>query len=118
VPLATALSLELGIRAAFVRKVAKPYGTAKLAEGAPVEGRRVVVVEDVVTSAGQVVASVGDLRAFGAVVDLALCVIDREEGGSDRLAALGVELRSLLRHRDLEAARSTSTRGRPSAAQA
>ena len=57
VPVATALSLASGIPAAFVRKEAKAYGTAKLAEGAPVEGRRVVIVEDVVTTGGQVALS-------------------------------------------------------------
>ena len=48
VPVATALSLATGIPAVFVRKKAKPYGTAKLAEGVEIEGRRVLVIEDVI----------------------------------------------------------------------
>ncbi|WP_425329453.1 transposase family protein [Streptomyces inhibens] len=63
------------------------YGTCRLAEGAEVAGRRVLVVEDVVTSGGQVVLSTADLRGSGAQVDEALCVIDREQGGADALAA-------------------------------
>src|SRR4051812_46731355 len=43
VPIATALSLQTGLPAAFVRKEAKKYGTARLAEGADIAGRRVTV---------------------------------------------------------------------------
>lgn len=45
IPIATALSIESGIRAAFVRKKAKEYGTCKLAEGADVNGKRVCVIQ-------------------------------------------------------------------------
>ena len=95
VPIATAMSLRTGLPVAFVRKEAKPYGTAKLAEGAEVDGRVVVVVEDVLTTGGQVVASTRELRARGAVVDTVLCVIDRS-GGHHRLRDEGLGLLSLF----------------------
>jgi orotate phosphoribosyltransferase len=101
VPLAVMLSQLSGIPTAFVRKEAKRYGTRRLAEGAAVEGKRVLVVEDVVTSGGQVVISTGDLRANGAIVEHALCVIDREAGGPEALAAAGVALRALFRMGEL-----------------
>lgn len=96
VPLATMLSQVTGIPALFVRKEAKTYGTCQLTEGGEIDGRRLTVVEDVVTSGGQVVISCGDLRARGAVVAHALCVIDRESGGPAALAGIGVELRPLF----------------------
>lgn len=105
VPLATALSLETGLPAAFVRKAPKEYGTRRLAEGADVAGRRVVVVEDVVTSGGQVLTSCADLRERGADVVRVLCVIDREAGGAERLAAAGLDLAALFRMSELSAAR-------------
>jgi orotate phosphoribosyltransferase len=101
VPLATMLSQVTGLPARFVRKQAKGYGTCRLAEGGDVDGQRLTVVEDVVTSGGQVVASCGDLRDRGAVVDVALCVIDRESGGAEALRAIGVELRPLYRMSEL-----------------
>jgi orotate phosphoribosyltransferase len=104
VPIATALSRHTGLPAAFVRKKAKTYGTAQLAEGAEVQGKRVVVVEDVVTSGGQVVISTGDLRALGADVATALCVIDRESGGGAALTEAGLELRALYTMTELKAA--------------
>ena len=104
VPLAVALSQLTGLPTAFVRKRAKEYGTRRLAEGADVEGRRVLVVEDVVTSGGQVVLSTADLRAAGAEVDHAVCVIDRQSGGADALAAVGVALRPLFTMAELKAA--------------
>lgn len=104
VPLATALSLQTGVPVAFVRKQAKDYGTCRLAEGAPVEGRRVVVVEDVVTSGGQVIESCTALRERGADVVRVLCVVDREAGGADRLAAARLPLHPLFLASALRAA--------------
>jgi orotate phosphoribosyltransferase len=101
VPLATALSFETGLPARFVRKEAKTYGTCQLAEGGDVDGMRLVVVEDVVTSGGQVIASSADLRGLGAKVETVLCVIDREAGGAEKLAAEGLELRPLFRMSEL-----------------
>ena len=68
VPIATALALRAGWPIVFVRKRAKDYGTRQLAEGYDVRGRRVLVIEDVVTSGGQVIASANDLRTLGAIV--------------------------------------------------
>jgi orotate phosphoribosyltransferase len=98
----TALGRHTGLPCAFVRKAAKPYGTSRLAEGASVEGRRVLVVEDVVTSGGQIVISTGHLRKLGADVEHALCVIDRQEGGAEALASNGISLSALLTREDLE----------------
>ena len=102
VPVATALSLATGLPAAFVRKVAKTYGTARLAEGAPIDGRRVLVVEDVITTGGQVALSTSDLRDRGALVERVLCVIDRSEGDHGKLDAIGVEVDSLFTRADLD----------------
>ncbi|HEY2330688.1 MAG TPA: orotate phosphoribosyltransferase [Acidimicrobiales bacterium] len=96
VPVATLLSQVTGLPALFVRKKAKDYGTCRLAEGGEVAGRRLVVVEDVVTTGGQVLESCAELRALGATVDTVLCVIDREAGGAEAFAAQGLELRSLF----------------------
>ena len=102
VPVATALSLATGIPAVFVRKQAKSYGTAKLAEGPDIDGRNLVIVEDVVTTGGQIVLSATDLRERGAHVGAALCAIDRQQGGSEHLAENGITMRSVLRRVDLE----------------
>jgi orotate phosphoribosyltransferase len=103
VPLATMLSQITGLPAYFVRKEAKTYGTCQLAEGGDVDGHALLVVEDVVTSGGQVIASCGDLRARGARVEHALCVIDRESGGPAGLAEIGVELHALYTMSELTA---------------
>lgn len=102
VPVATALSLATGLPTAFVRKEAKAYGTAKLAEGAPIDGKRVLVVEDVITTGGQVVLSTTDLRERGALVTDVLCVIDRSGGDHAPLDEASLHLRSLFTRADLE----------------
>jgi orotate phosphoribosyltransferase len=104
IPVVTALGRHTGLPCAFVRKQAKTYGTRRLAEGAEVAGRRVLVVEDVVTSGGQIVLSTADLRGLGADVREALCVIDREQGGAQTLSSEGISLLALLTAADLRAA--------------
>ena len=103
VPIATVLSQLTGIPAYFVRKEAKTYGTCRLAEGGDIEGQRITVVEDVVTSGGQVIISCGDLRERGAIVEQAVCVIDRESGGPAGLADIGVTLHPLFTMTELNA---------------
>ena len=102
VPLATMLSQLTGRPTIFVRKQAKEYGTMQLAEGGDVAGKRLVVVEDVVTSGGQVIASTLALRALGASIETAVCVIDREAGGRDAMADIDLELRSLFTKQELD----------------
>jgi orotate phosphoribosyltransferase len=104
VPLVTALSYVTGLPARFVRKEAKTYGTCNLAEGGAVDGVRLAVVEDVVTSGGQVVSSCADLRARGAGVVRVLCVIDREAGGAEALKAEGLDLHPLFTMSELQRA--------------
>lgn len=98
----TALGRHTGLPCAFVRKAAKQYGTARLCEGAPVDGRQVLVIEDIVTSGGQIAISTRELRQLGARVDHALCVIDRQDGGAEALARDGIGLLSLFTRADLE----------------
>jgi orotate phosphoribosyltransferase len=102
VPLATLLSSLTGLPAFFVRKQPKKYGTERVCEGGSVRGKRLLIVEDVVTTGGQLVLSAQDLRAEGAVVEHALCVIDREGGGDDVASAEGIQLRAVFTMRDLE----------------
>ncbi|MEO6121243.1 MAG: orotate phosphoribosyltransferase [Acidimicrobiales bacterium] len=110
IPLVTMLSQRTGLPARFVRKAAKQYGTCRLAEGGKVTARRLLVVEDVVTSGGQVVISTGQLRDAGAVVTTALCVIDRQAGGREALAEARIELRALFTRTELEAAAAAAGR--------
>ena len=102
VPIATVLSQLCGLPTCFVRKEAKTYGTCKLAEGGDIAGKRLLIVEDVVTSGGQIALSTQDLRDLGARVSHALCVIDREAGGAENLSKAGVELHALFRMGELK----------------
>jgi len=104
VPIATACSLACGLPSLFVRKQAKAYGTCQLAEGGQVRGRRLAVIEDVVTSGGQVIDSCRELREQGADIAVVMCVIDRDAGGAERLAREGLELRSLFTASELDRA--------------
>jgi orotate phosphoribosyltransferase len=96
IPVVTAISLSSGIKAAFVRKVAKRYGTCKIAEGSDIKGKSVCIVEDVETTGGQIIESAKELRAQGANVSYVLSVIERSSKGRENLSAEGLELLSLF----------------------
>jgi len=101
VALAASASLESGLPFLIVRKQAKGYGTGRLLEGVFRPGEIVCLVEDVVTSGGAAADAVEALRHAGLECRTAVCVVDREEGGSEALAALGVRLVPLFRARQL-----------------
>jgi len=103
IPLATTMSQLAGLPTRFVRKQAKTYGTCRLAEGGELDGLRLCIVEDVVTSGGAILDAAGELRAGGAVLGPVVCVIDRESGGTENLAAEGLELHPLFRMHELSA---------------
>ena len=103
VPIATVLSARTGLPALFVRKKAKEYGTCKLAEGPDVAGRRVTLVEDVITTGGAVRDATNALRAAGAVVDTVVCAIDRSPGSDNPLADVDLEVRPVLTKAELDA---------------
>ncbi len=103
VPLAVMLSQLTGLPTYFVRKQPKSYGTRKLAEGGDLDGRRLVVVEDVATTGGAILTSCHDLGERGAKVSDVVCVIDRESGGPEQLRNAGIQLHALFRMSELEA---------------
>ena len=104
IPLATIVSQISGLPTLFVRKEAKTYGTCRLAEGGEVAGRRVAVVEDVVTSGGQLRRSCAELSERGAEIEAVLCVIDRQQGGREALEAEQLTFRAMFTMGELVAA--------------
>lgn len=103
IPVATMVSQITGIPVCFVRKKAKEYGTCRFAEGVDIEGKRLCIIEDVITSGGQAILSATDLRQARAKVEDVVCVINREEGGSEKLATAGLNLQSVFTKSELEA---------------
>jgi orotate phosphoribosyltransferase len=87
VPIATAISLVTGLPAAFVRKKAKSYGTCLAVEGSSVHGKRVVLIEDVITTGGAVADAARLVTEAGADIVGVVCAIWRGEG-SPQIAAL------------------------------
>lgn len=102
IPVVTALSQITGLPAAFIRKEPKAYGTQKYAEGVGLTNKRIVLVEDVVSSGGAILDAVSMLRVDGIEAKIAICVIDRQTGGLEALRERGVELRSVFTMRDID----------------
>lgn len=102
IPLATALSLETGLPVVFVRKEAKKYGTCKFAEGVDIHNKRLCVIEDVITTGGQVVESTKALRAEGAVINSVLCVILRDKNTPSKIKDLGLSLKPVFKMDELK----------------
>ncbi len=102
-PLVTAVSLVSHLRgrpmpAFIVRKAAKGHGTNQFLEGLSnfQPGARVALLEDVVTTAGTLLTVIDRVEAAGLVVGAVLTVLDRREGGTERLAERGFPLLSIF----------------------
>ena len=80
----------------IVRKQAKDHGTGQQVEGPIQPGQRAVMLEDVVTTGGSCLKAIGFARESGLVVDRAIAIVDRQAGGAERFAEVGVTLQSLL----------------------
>lgn len=80
VPIATAMSLASGLPTVFIRKKAKDYGTCQAVEGGRLSGKRVVLIEDVITTGGAVADAARLAREAGGEVIAVVCAIWRGEG--------------------------------------
>lgn len=109
-PLATGVTIasthfqtetEHPLQTLYVRKEAKEHGTGKLVEGLYESGDHVVLVEDVITSGGSSLKAIENLEKEGLIVDGVVAVLDREEGGRDRLTEALCPLVSLFTLKEL-----------------
>ena len=80
-----------------VRKEAKAHGTGKLIEGSFVPGMNVVIVEDVITTGDTALRAAQTVRDAGGTILGVLAVVDREEGGRERIEEAGYAVRALAR---------------------
>ncbi len=108
IPIATLLSQHTGIETAFIRKEAKEYGTCRYAEGAELRDKKVVIIEDVVSSGGAILDAITKMRNDHIEVEMAICVIDRQTGGKEKLKENNIELASLFTMSQLEEEFSSS----------
>lgn len=96
-PIGTAVSLEVGRPLVYPRKEAKSYGTRRSIEGQFSAGERAVVLDDVITTGDSKVEAIAPLLEAGLQVRDVVVLVDREQGGAQRLAELGYRLHSVLR---------------------
>jgi orotate phosphoribosyltransferase len=101
VPLAAAASMASGKPCLFVRNSKKDYGTAKQIEGILNEGDVVVIVEDVLTTGGQVLEVAKGLQDAGAKIEKIVGVIDRMEGARENIEKAGFKFEALFTTKDL-----------------
>ncbi|WP_319545635.1 orotate phosphoribosyltransferase [Ruegeria conchae] len=101
IPLATAISLETGLPAAFVRKGAKTYGTCRAIEGQDVAGKKVTIIEDVITTGGAVADALRLASLEGADVVATVCAIWRGDGNPKVQAAPHLPIYAVFSKEDL-----------------
>jgi len=101
IPLVTAASLASGLPAVYVRNAKKDYGTGRQLEGVLEPGDRIMIVEDVCTSGGQVLEAAKAIEAADAAVALILAVIDRLEGAREQIEQAGYAFDALFTKADL-----------------
>ena len=95
-PIGMAVSLASGVPLIYNRKESKSHGLGKDIEGLWQPGERVVIIEDVITTGGSIVSSVELFRAAGLVVEDAIVLLDRQQGGVANLREAGIRVHSVL----------------------
>ncbi len=95
-PMATAMSLESYIPLIIKRKEAKEYGTKKLIEGIYKKGDNCLLVEDVITSGKSLIETIAEVENEGLNVSDIVVVLDREQGGKEKLEAKGYRVHTLF----------------------
>ncbi len=95
-PLAVATSLAGGVPLLYPRREEKGYGTKRRIEGIFQAGEHVVVIDDIVTDGTSKLEAIEPLEAAGLTVQDLVVLIDREQGGRERLAAKGYTLHAVL----------------------
>jgi orotate phosphoribosyltransferase len=101
VALAAATSMASGIPFVIIRNAKKGYGTQKMYEGKLEKGDRILLVEDVATTGGQVVEAAKTIAEAGGTVDKIVAVINREEGARENIEAAGFNFDALMTKTDL-----------------
>jgi orotate phosphoribosyltransferase len=104
VPIVTALGMHLDRPFVIDRGKPKGHGTGKRFEGAFEDGTKCLIIEDLITVGSTMADTVRELRDQGREVDTALVTVDRQEGGPEALAEMGVSVHALLTQADLRAA--------------
>lgn len=101
IPLVTTAAMATGLPCLFIRNAKKDYGTAKQHEGQLEGGDRVVIIEDVATTGGQVIEAARAIESLGADVEMIIATIDREEDARSNVEGAGYVFESLFTISDL-----------------
>ncbi len=92
-----------GLFGLIIRKEAKKHGIKKFVEGPSLpKGAKVAVVDDVVTTGGSLIKSIERLSAEGYEPVQIIAVLDRNEGGREKISEAGYRLESLYEKSDLK----------------
>ena len=94
-PLATAVSIKARKPLIYVRETPKLHGRMKMIEGVLNQGENVILIDDLVTTGKSILRAAKAIRESGGIVNHAVVLIDREEGGKQNLEANGILLHSV-----------------------
>ena len=100
VPFATVVSQKLGIPLIYYRQARKEHGVRKKIEGILDRNDRVLIIDDLITTGESVIESAEVVRDQGGVVNELVVLLDREQGGQQRLRSSRIEPHVLFRITD------------------
>ena len=95
-PVGTAVALALNCPLVYARREVKAHGTRRAIEGRFQVGERVVILDDVITTGDSKLHAIAPLQSAGLSIRDVVVLVDREQGGAERLAHQGYRLHSIL----------------------
>src|SRR4030043_931112 len=100
VPFATVVSQKLSIPLIYYRQARKEHGVRKKVEGILERNDRVLIVDDLITTGESVIEAAEVIREQGGVVNELVVLLDREQGGQQRLRSTRIEPHVLFKISD------------------
>jgi len=101
IPLAAAIAIKAKLPMVYVRKRPKSYGTMSFIEGILEKDKKAVLIDDMITDGKSKMRFIEGIRKEGAVCNDVLVILDREQGGTENLAAEDITLHSLITLKEL-----------------
>ncbi len=95
-PISAVTALQLGKPLIYPRKEVKEHGTGRKVEGVFQPGQRVILLEDVITTGGSLLKAAETMRDSGLIIEDAVVLVDRKQGGSDAMAQHSIRIHAVL----------------------
>lgn len=116
-PIASVLAIKEGKPMIYCRKEVKDYGTKKKIEGVYMVGQTCLIIDDLITTGDSKFETIAPFESEGLIVKDIIVLVDREQGGGEKLKQKGYKFYAILTISDILAQLEASGKLQPALVQ-